>query len=100
MAEQIQIYQNQAVNFADTSSGGQPPLSRLWAFSGGSISSATGATATVFYTNPGLYNVTLTVTDSVGTSKSLVENNLINVSAAYILSNFTGTKNKKLLTQI
>jgi hypothetical protein len=97
MAEQIQIYQNQAVNFADTSSGGQPPLSRLWAFSGGSISSATGATATVFYTNPGLYNVTLTVTDSVGTSKSLVENNLINVSAAYILSNFTGTPTSALL---
>ena len=97
MSEQIQIYQNQAVNFADTSSGGQPPLSRLWAFSGGSISSATGATATVYYTNPGLYNVTLTVTDSVGTSKSLVENNLINVSAAYILSNFTGTPTSSLL---
>jgi PKD repeat protein len=97
MAEQIQIYQNQAVNFSDTSSGGQPPLSRLWAFSGGSISSATGATATVYYTNPGLYSVTLTVTDSVGTSKSLVETNLINVSAAYILSNFTGTPTSALL---
>ena len=97
MSEQIQIYQNQAVNFADTSSGGQPPLSRLWAFSGGSISSATGATATVFYANPGLYNVTLTVTDSVGTSKSLVETNLINVSAAFILSNFTGTPTSALL---
>ena len=97
MAEQIQIYQNQAVNFADTSSGGQPPLSRLWTFSGGSISSATGATATVYYTNPGLYNVTLTVTDSVGTSKSLVETNLINVSAAFILSNFTGTPTSALL---
>lgn len=97
MAEQIQIYQNQAVNFADTSSGGQPPLSRLWTFSGGSISSATGATATVYYTNPGLYNVTLTITDSVGTSKSLVETNLINVSAAFILSNFTGTPTSALL---
>jgi hypothetical protein len=97
MAEQIQIYQNQAVNFADTSSGGQPPLSRLWAFSGGSISSATGATATVYYANSGFYNVTLTVTDSVGTTKSLVENNLINVSPAYILSNFTGTPTSALL---
>ena len=97
MAEQIQIYQNQAVNFADTSSGGQPPLSRLWAFSGGSIPSATGATATVYYTNAGLYNVSLTVTDSVGTAKSLVETNLINVSPAYILSNFTGTPSSALL---
>ena len=55
MAEQIEIYQNQAVNFTDTSNGGLPPLSRLWNFQGGSIASATGATATVFYTNAGLY---------------------------------------------
>ena len=97
MAEQIQIYQNQAVNFTDTSSGGEPPLSRLWAFSGGSISSATGATATVYYTNPGLYNVTLTVTDSFDTSKSLTKGNLVNVSAASILADFTGTPTADLL---
>jgi len=97
MAEQIQIYQNQAVNFTDTSSGGQPPLSRSWAFTGGSISSATGATATVFYTNPGLYNVTLTVTDSFNTSKSLSKTNLVNVSPAFISANFTGTPTSSLL---
>jgi hypothetical protein len=97
MAEQIEIYQNQAVNFTDTSNGGLPPLNRQWNFSGGSISSATGATATVFYTNPGLYNVSLTVTDSVNTSKTLTKSNLVNVSPAFIISNFTGTPSSTIL---
>ena len=97
MAEQIEIYQNQAVNFTDTSNGGLPPLSRLWNFQGGSIASATGATATVFYTNAGLYNVTLTVTDSVNTSKTLTKSNLVNVSPAYIIANFTGTPTSSIL---
>lgn len=91
MSEEIQIFQNQAVNFTDTSSGGLPPLIRLWSFQGGSIVSATGATATVFYTNPGQYNVSLTITDSVSTTKTLVETNLINVSPSFLTANFTGT---------
>jgi len=97
MAEQIQIFQTQAVNFTDTSSGGQPPLSRLWSFQGGSISSATGATATVYYSNPGLYNVSLTVTDSLDTSKILTKTNLVNVSPAYVTSDFTGTPTSSVL---
>lgn len=90
MSGEIQIYQSQAVNFTDTSSGGQPPLSRLWNFQGGSIASATGATATVFYTNPGQYNVSLTITDSLSTTKTLVETNLINVSPSFLNADFTG----------
>lgn len=97
MSGEIQIYQNQAVNFTDTSSGGQPPLSRLWNFQGGSIASATGATATVFYTNPGQYNVSLTITDSLSTTKTLVETNLINVSSSFLTANFTGTPTATIL---
>lgn len=97
MSEEIQISQNQSVDFTDTSSGGFPPLSRLWSFQGGSIASATGATATVFYTNPGQYNVSLSVTDSLNITRTLVETNLINVSASFLTANFTGTPTASIL---
>lgn len=97
MSEEIQIFQNQSVNFTDTSSGGQQPLSRVWNFQGGSIASATGATATVFYTNPGQFNVSLTITDSLSTTKTLVETNLINVSPSFLNSDFTGTPTASIL---
>jgi hypothetical protein len=97
MAEQILIYQTQAVNFTDTSFGGSPPLSRVWSFTGGSITSATGATATVFYSNPGNYNVSLTITDINGTVKTETKNGLVKVDPGSVTASFTRTPNTNLI---
>ena len=61
------------VVFLDTSTGGVPPLTYAWDFGG--ASDATPATKTqknptVTYAAPGTYAVTLTVTDSIGTTGS------------------------------
>ena len=97
MAEQILIYQTQAVNFTDSSFGGLPPLSRVWSFPGGSITSATGATATVFYTVPGTYNVSLTVTDTVGTIKTETKSGLVKVDPGSVTASFTRSPNTNLI---
>ncbi len=97
MAEQITIYQTQAINFTDTSSGGLSPFSRLWSFPGGSITSATGATATVYYNSPGDFNVSLTITDSAGTVKTESKTNLVKVDPAFISANFSGTPSSTIL---
>lgn len=72
MAESLQIYQYQSVNFTDTSSG-EAPLTRSWSFSGGSPATGTGITAAVFYNVPGDYTVSLTETDAYGTTSTLVK---------------------------
>lgn len=97
MSEQITIYQTQSINFTDTSSGGLSPFTRLWSFPGGSITSATGATATVFYSTPGDFNVSLTITDSAGTIKTEAKPNLVKVDPAFISANFSGTPTSTLL---
>jgi len=97
MAEQITIYQTQSINFTDTSSGGLSPFSRLWNFPGGSITSATGPTATVYYNNPGDFNVSLTITDSAGTVKTESKTNLVKVDPAFIAADFTGTPTSTIL---
>ena len=55
------------VNFTDLSTGGTI-TSRSWSFPGGSPSSSTVASPTITYNNPGTYNVSLTVTSSLGTA--------------------------------
>ena len=97
MSEQITIYQTQSINFTDTSSGGLSPFTRLWSFPGGSITSATGATATVFYSTPGDFNVSLTITDFAGTIKTESKPNLVKVDPAFISANFSGTPTSTLL---
>lgn len=97
MSEQITIYQTQSINFTDTSSGGLSPFSRLWSFPGGSITSATGATATVYYNTPGDFNVSLTITDSAGTIKTESKPNLVRVDPAFISANFSGTPTSTVL---
>jgi hypothetical protein len=89
MAENLQIYQYQSVNFTDTSSG-EVPLSRSWSFSGGSPSAGTGITASVFYNVPGGYTVSLTETDAYGTTSTLVKSNLIQVSPTTLVAGISG----------
>jgi hypothetical protein len=89
MAESLQIYQYQSVNFTDTSSG-EVPLSRSWSFSGGSPATGTGITAAVFYNVPGDYTVSLTETDAYGTTSTLVKSNLIQVSPTTLVAGISG----------
>jgi len=97
MSEQITIYQTQSINFTDTSSGGLTPFVRLWSFPGGSITSATGATATVYYNTPGNFNVSLTITDSAGTVKTEAKPSLVKVDPAFVSANFSGTPTSTIL---
>ena len=89
MAENLQIYQYQSVNFTDTSSGAAP-LIRSWSFSGGSPATGTGITAAVFYNVPGNYTVSLTETDTYGTTSALVKSNLIQVSPTTLVAGISG----------
>jgi hypothetical protein len=89
MAESLQIYQYQSVNFTDTSSGAAP-LSRSWSFSGGSPATGTGITAAVFYNVPGDYTVSLTETDTYGTTSTLVKSNLVQVSPTTLVAGISG----------
>ncbi len=89
MAESLQIYQYQSVNFTDTSSGAAP-LIRSWSFSGGSPATGTGITAAVFYNVPGDYTVSLTETDTYGTTSTLVKSNLIQVSPTTLVAGISG----------
>ena len=79
MPNNIQIYQGQSVNFQENATGGITPYSYEWTFEGGSIASATGPTASVFYNYLGSFAVTLKVTDSNGVSNTLTLSNLVTV---------------------
>ena len=89
MASNIQIYETQSVIYTDTTSGGFPPYSRRWNFTGGNISSATGATALVRYNNPGTYTATLTVTDFNNVTGSFSSTNGIEVLVSSVSASFT-----------
>ena len=52
---------------------------RTWTFTGGNSNSTTSSSPTVTYNNPGVYNVSLTVNDGAGSSKSKTKNSYITV---------------------
>lgn len=60
------LCQNQSVQFTDHSSG--PPSSWDWSFPGGTPSSSTLQNPVVFYSEPGVYSVSLTVSNQAGTN--------------------------------
>jgi hypothetical protein len=97
MPSTITIYQSQSVLFTDTSSGGVPPYSRLWSFTGGDISSSTGATALVTYSNPGAYTASLTVTDDIGVAASYNSLSGITVNPPVITASFTNSPSSSVL---
>jgi len=100
MPSTINIYQGQSVLYTDTTSGGLPPYSRLWSFSGGNISSATGATALVSYSSPGSYTAILTVTDDDGITASFNSSSGIVVNPSVITSSFTRSPSSVLMSQL
>ena len=77
------------VQFTSTSSGN--PTTYLWAFPGGTPDTSTIANPTVFYNTPGTYNVTLTVSNNVG-STSATQTNFITVNTVPN-AGFTSTVN-------
>ena len=58
----------EAVSFGGTATGGTSPYTWAWTFGDGGT--GTGQTPTHTYTAPGVYNVTLTVTDSLSATAS------------------------------
>ncbi len=88
------------VNFTDQSTNN--PVSWAWTFPGGSPASSNQQNPSVVYTTSGTFNVTLTVTNLVG-SNTITKTNYITVQASPIASftwvktgltvNFTNTSN-------
>ncbi|SNB27422.1 Protein of unknown function precursor containing PKD domains and a C-terminal secretion signal [Flavobacterium psychrophilum] len=66
------ICPGKGIVFKDISLG--LPVSRVWSFSGGSPSTSTAVSPTVTYATAGLYPVTLTVTNALGTNPKTVTN--------------------------
>jgi PKD repeat protein len=73
-----QVCENNTVNFYDQSSGGV--ISWQWTFEGGNPATSIAQNPTVYYSTPGSYDVTLTVSDGVESS-TLTLNNYITVSS-------------------
>ena len=64
--ESISVKTGEVIKFADTSSGS--PTSWLWQFPGGTPETSTEQNPTVYYTDDGVYDVSLTVGDGESTS--------------------------------
>lgn len=89
MADILQIYQYQTVDFTDTSTGAVP-LTRVWSFPGGTPTTSTTTPENIQYLVPGTYSVTLTETDTYGTTKSLIQTNIIQVSPSSLVAGISG----------
>ncbi len=77
-----------AIQFNDVSGGN--PTSRLWTFEGGNIVTSTEPNPTVIYNQPGDYNVSLYVTNAIG-SNQLVKQDYIAVTPDYFIGNLNPT---------
>ncbi len=76
-----------SITITDQSIG--PPTSWSWSFPGGTPSSATGSGPhTITYNTPGVYNVSLTVSDGVETNTKIKTGY---ITVQNIFANFTGT---------
>ncbi|MCC7302674.1 MAG: gliding motility-associated C-terminal domain-containing protein [Bacteroidia bacterium] len=70
------VCQGSNVSFFDASTGG--PTAWSWSFPGGTPATSTNQNPTITYTSPGVYNVTLTVSNVNG-SNTLTQTNYITV---------------------
>ena len=89
MGQVLNIFQYQSVAYNSTTTGALP-LTLLWSFPGGSPLTGAGASQTIFYNVPGVYSATLTATDTFGTTNSLTEVNIINVSPTTLIPGISG----------
>jgi|GEM_PF-541376 len=77
VASATDVCAGSAVNFTDMSF--YPPETWAWSFPGGTPSSSTAQNPTVTYSNPGVYNVTLTVTLSGAAPSTITKTAYIDV---------------------
>ena len=89
MGQVLNIFQYQSVVYNSTTTGALP-LTLSWSFPGGSSLTGTGASETIYYNVPGVYSATLTATDTFGTTSSLTEVNIINVSPSTLIPQISG----------
>ncbi len=66
LASDVQVCENEEVTFTDFSAG--PVVSWEWSFPGGNPETSTEQNPVVAYAEPGIYDVTLTVSDGVNTN--------------------------------
>jgi PKD repeat protein len=71
-ASDINICEGESITFTDVSIG--DPTSRLWTFEGGTPSSSTSMTQAVQYLSGGRYDVSLSVSNAIGTDVETVSN--------------------------
>lgn len=80
IADNTTVCQGQAINFTNLSSG--PPSDWAWSFTGGTPNTSSSTNpSNIVYTTPGVYSVSLTVTNQMGTN-TLVMNDYITVKPA------------------
>ena len=70
------------VTFTDTSSAGTFPIT-TWSWDFGDDSTASGHYVTHTYQLPGLYDVSLIITDEFGLTDTLVKSNLVEIDTVY-----------------
>lgn len=76
------------VNFTDLSTNN--PTSWSWSFPGGTPNSSTQQNPTITYNTPGVYNVTLTATNSSGSDQEVKNNYITVVAAGTLNADFVG----------
>jgi PKD repeat protein len=89
MAASTQACAGEAIQFTDLSANA---ISRQWYFQGGTPSTSTALNPLVTYSTPGVYLVSLQVTNSIG-NNSLVISNYITISSAHALPLSEGFEN-------
>ncbi|PLW94330.1 MAG: hypothetical protein C0591_13070, partial [Marinilabiliales bacterium] len=86
IADITDILINESVSFSDLSAGN--PDTWSWVFPGGTPSNSTQQNPTIVYNTTGIYDVSLTVSNSQGTD-FIVKNGYITVSAPAPIADFT-----------
>ena len=82
----VGLCQNDSVYFIDASL--HFPIAWLWTFTGGSPAASTLQSPVVYYTQPGIYSVTLVVTNILGID-SITQNYTVNTNPTVNLGNDT-----------
>ncbi|HSW67135.1 MAG TPA: PKD domain-containing protein, partial [Bacteroidales bacterium] len=72
IANQTQLIQGDTIQFSDLTTG--YPETWMWSFPGGTPSLSASPNPTVIYQTPGVYDVTLTVTNNIGSNTKTIVN--------------------------
>jgi len=89
VSNKVTILEGQSISFTDVSTNN--PNSWSWTFEGGTPSVSNAQNPVVTYNNEGVYKVSLTTSNAIG-SNTKTKNNYISVSIALPITNFTSDK--------